>query len=129
MYSPTIPEVVKWQLLNTPKNKRLLKLISMILYNKEGGSLLFEVLLHPEVKAIILLKLQDLLQSLPLDELPHSPAVRNLQQVGLEVIVSEAKVEELLGVVLHLLEFHLDHTFGDLSDVDWRVDAIRCDLE
>lgn len=91
--------------------------------------MLFEVLLHPEVKAVILLKLQDLLQSLPLDELPHSPAVSNLQQVGLEVIVSEAKVEKLLGVVLHLLELHLDHTLGDLSDVDWRVYAVCCDLE
>lgn len=91
--------------------------------------MLFEVLLYPEVKAIVLLKLQDLLQSLPLDELPHSPAVRNLQQVGLEVIVSEAKVEELFGVVLHLLEFHLDHTLGDLSDIYWWVNAIRCDLE
>lgn len=99
MYSATIPNGY----IKPIQKQRPLNPYFTIVYNKKGGSLLFEVLLHAEVKAIILLKLQDLLQSLPLDELPHSPAVGNLQQVRLEIIVSESKVEELFRIVLHLL--------------------------
>ena len=96
---------------------------------KEGGSLLFEVLLKAEAKGVILLKLHDLVQSLPLDELPNSPAVGNLEQVRLEIVVSEAKVEELFWAVLHLLEFHLNHALGDLSDVVWLTHIICGDPE
>lgn len=75
------------------------------------------------------MKLHDLLQSLPLDELPNSPAVGNLQQEGLEIVIGEAKVEELLRVIFHLFEFHLDDSLGDLADVYWWVNSICCDLE
>lgn len=88
-----------------------------------------EVLLKPKVKGVILLKLHDLLQSLPLDELPNSPTVSNLQQVRLEIIVSESKVEEQLRVVFHLFEFHLDYSLSDFADVDGWVDSICGDLE
>lgn len=49
------------------------------------------------------MKLGDLLQSLPLHELPNAPAVGELQEVRLEIAIGKAKVEILFGEVLHLL--------------------------
>ncbi len=53
------------------------------------------------------------MEPLSFDELPHGAAVGELHDIAFEVVVGEAEVEILFGVVLHLLQLSVD----DLTEV------------
>lgn len=70
-----------------------------------------------EGKLVVPLELSYLLQPLALYKLADGAAVGYFEEVGLKVAVGETEVEELLGVLLHLLQFQLDELLKVLADV------------
>ena len=80
--------------------------------------MLLVFLLKAKVEGVVLLELCYFLKTLPFDELSHGPAIRQFHEVALEIVVSEAKVEILLWVIVHLLQFEIHHLTEVLVEGD-----------
>lgn len=77
--------------------------------------MLFRVVAEGEL--VVSLELSYLFQAFALYKLADGPAVGDFEEVGLEVVVSEAEVEELFWVFLHLFEFQLNKLLKVFADV------------
>jgi hypothetical protein len=75
------------------------------------------VLLEAEAECVALLELGYFLKTLPFDKFTDGSAVGKLHEIGLEIVIGEAEVEELLRVVLHLLQLQINHSSKVLSDI------------
>ena len=72
---------------------------------------------HPKSEVVVFLELGDSLKSLFLYEFADGSAVGQLENVCLEVVVSESEVEKLLGVLSHFLQFGINQDLEILAEV------------
>ena len=63
---------------------------------------------HPESEVVVFLELGDSLKSLFLYEFADGSAVGQLENVCLKIVIGKSKVEKLLGVLPHFLQFGIN---------------------